>query len=328
MNYKNVHIVINPASAGGRTGERRYKILNEAEKYFGKNYSLWITKNPLDAEHYAHYIIDNDSDLIIVIGGDGTVQESVNGMLAAANYETSSCKLGIISSGTGQGFAQSLSLPSSIKDQIEIINNGVSKKIDVGKISFYQDGRACFRFFVNEFQIGIGGAVVRNVNKDQKRAGGLLAFGLGTLTTAMKYPNQKLSLIINNGSKIIDEFTGVVVANGGYTGGGMNLTPLSNLNDGFLDLLLIKKQSKLQRLISFSKIYSGRHINSPLFDYGFVKQIKIESDKEVPVEADGEIWGTLPCEVEVVHSAISVCVPKSEGEKNEKLSKKNFEVRI
>ncbi len=325
---KRIHIIFNPASAGGRTHERQSRILDEIEKYFGKDYSLWITKKPLDAGVFSGYAVKSGCELLIVVGGDGTIQEAVNGMMSSESFNLNSCVLGIISSGTGQGFAQSLSLPSTIEEQIKIIGEGYSKSIDLGCVSFFKNNKIHSRYFVNEFQAGIGGAVCAGVSQRQKRTGGKIAFGLGTISTALKYPNQKLILTVDGRTEITNQFTGIVVGNGKFTGGGMKLTPLSDLNDGYLDLLLINKQTRLQRLISFSKIYSGRHVNSKFFDYRFIREVKIESDEDVPLEADGEILGSLPCKVEVVQSAISVLVPKYEGEKNEKFYEEFSEAGI
>ncbi len=307
MTGKNLHIIFNPASKGGRTGDCRDKILSAVEEYFGNNYSLWITKKSNDAFLYTGNALDEGCDLLIAVGGDGTIQEIVNGLLKNENNESKSCVLGILSCGTGQGFAQSLCLPKTLDEQLQVIKEGYKRNVDAGQISFNLKGKKNIRYFINEFQIGIGGAVVKNVNQNLKRKGGFLAFGIGSLSTVFNFPNPEISMIIDERIEINGEFTGIVVANGSMTGGGMNLTPFSNLSDNFLDLLLIHKQNRIQRLINFPKIYSGKHINSRFFSYRFIKKIKFMSNEDIPIEADGEILASLPCEIEIIPSAVKVC---------------------
>ena len=103
-------------------------------------------------------------------------------------------------------------------------------------------------------------------------------------------------------------FTGIVIANGAYTGGGMNLTPGAKTDDGFFNILLIKGLSIKDRLIAFSKIYSGKHIKNGKFTYFPAKKINVSSKEQVLVEADGELLGNLPCTVQLVPKAIPVLV--------------------
>jgi YegS/Rv2252/BmrU family lipid kinase len=318
MQKRELHIILNPASSGGKTGEHQHKILSSIEKYFGNDYTLWITGKPNDAFLFTKKAIEEGCSLLISAGGDGTIQEIVNGLLNTGNNKHS-CKLGLLNCGTGQGFAQSLCLPKNIDDQLGIIKKGFTRSIDAGKISFYLNGEKQTRYFINEFQAGIGGAVVRNVNKNLKRKGGLIAFGLGTISTVLNFPNQRISMILDDSTEIKGEYTGIVVANGNMTGGGMNLSPLSNLSDNFFNLLIIHKQKSIQRLFNFSKIYSGRHINSRTFSYMLIKKIVLMSDEDVPVEADGEIFSPLPCEIEIIPSAVEVCANNHTGESHEKV---------
>ncbi len=303
MPQENVHIIFNPASAGGKTGERKEMILTEIKKYFSSNYSLHITHKQHDAAELAKKALEEQCSLLIVVGGDGTIQEAVNGLIKFGDWQN--CSLGIVSCGTGQGFAMSLGLPKSLSEQLRIIKEGHIRNIDVGKIiDTYNE----VRYFINEFQAGIGGAVVKNVNGKIKRKGGKLAFGIGTICTIFQYPNPQMKLIIDDNLEINEEMTGVLVANGNVTGGGMQLAPSADLSDGFLDLLLMRKQNSLQRMMIFPKIYSGTHIYSPFYSYRRIKKIKLVAEKNIPLEADGELLNSFPLEISLIPSAISVCV--------------------
>jgi diacylglycerol kinase (ATP) len=115
-----------------------------------------------------------------------------------------------------------------------------------------------------------------------------------------------MSIQIDGKVALKKKFLGIIIANGAFTGGGMNLAPYARLNDNLLDVLLIHEQSITQRLRTFPKIYSGRHIELPQFGYYQVKKVKISAEKNVLLEADGELLGHPPCEIELLPSCIHV----------------------
>lgn len=302
-----IHVIINPASAGGKTGRRQRQILNALERKMGKGYSLYVTRNSLEASFSARKAINEGSELIIAIGGDGTIQETVNGFFSNGYPINPACQLGIINSGTGSGFAMSLGLPPTISEQLEIIFSGQKRFIDVGRVVFSNgNGRPREHFFVNESQAGIGGAVVKNVQSKHKMLGGLIAFGSIALSTAFRYPNQHITVVIDGTHKISKRLIGIVMANGNSMAGGMRLTPQAMLDDGLFDILLMHEQSIPQRLWNFPKIYSGGHITSSKFSCYRGKTITLTSSENVPFEADGELLGCLPCTVEIMPSALQV----------------------
>jgi YegS/Rv2252/BmrU family lipid kinase len=299
-----VHVIINPVSSGGKTGARQWEILHALERKLGSEYSLCVTGEPLEACFSARQAILDGSKLIITIGGDGTIQETVNGFFSNGNIVNPSCQLGIIDSGTGHGFAQSLGLPTGLEEQLEVIQRGKAQSIDLGKIIFY--------YFINECQAGIGGEVVKRVQSKHKRLGGFIAFGAITLFTALRYPSRSMTVEIDGMTGITERFIGVVIGNGNYMAGGMNLIPHAQVDDGLFDILLMHEQSIPQRLWNFPKIYSGRHLASSKFTQYRGKKVILSSSERVPFEADGEFLGTLPCSIEILPSALQVRIKISE----------------
>ena len=301
------HVILNPASAGGKTGVEQPHVMKALERSLGKNYSLCVTRRPLEATSSTRDAITNGCELIVAVGGDGTIQEVVNGFFSEGQLLNSSCQLAIICSGTGRGFAQSLGLPDKLDEQVEIVTDGETHSVDVGKVSFRRaDGKTVERFFVNECQAGIGGIVVKGVGTSYKRLGGLAGFGLVTLSTALHHRAQSIEVAIGEGLKIERPLLGVVIANGVYAGGGMCLAPHARIDDGLLDLVMIQDQSLIQRLTNFSRIYSGRHIDSPFFSYYQGKRFRISSPEDVNLEADGELLGSLPCTVEILPRVLKI----------------------
>jgi diacylglycerol kinase (ATP) len=307
MKAKKIHVIINPVSAAGKTGRRQEHILAAVEKYLGKKISFYVTRKPLDACESARQAVLEGNDLIVAVGGDGTIQEVVNGILSVAARDNPSAELGILNCGTGHGFAQSLRLPDTLEEQLQFLSNGSSRSVDVCKILYTgNDGNPSSRFYVNECQIGIGSEVVRSVTASDKKLGGRLAFGFKTLCLLLRHPSQPIRVAIDGGPEIASRLIGVMAANGDYAGGGMNLAPKARFNDGKLDLLLIREQPLALRLWNFGRIYSGKHIGSSKIDYYQAARVVLSSDETVSVGADGEVLGRLPCGIEVVPSALRV----------------------
>jgi len=298
------HIFFNPFSAGGKTGKAQQEIMRIFEKYFGKDYALSYTEELQNDKFLTDNFFNNGYESIIVVGGDGTVNQVVNQFFQKEEYRKK-IKLGIISSGTGNGFAQSLTLPEKIEKQIKRIKYGETYCTDIGKIEYNLNKNLVTRYFVNEFQLGIGGEVVKRVSLKQKKLGGSLAIPFGTISSIFSHPNHCLSIKIN-GEIIESTSTGVIIANGAFTGGGMNIAPFAKLNDGLLDVILIQELNTFERLWHFSKIYSGRYIKSKKILYRQSKEIIIDSKEDIPMEADGELLNGLPCKISVIKNAIKV----------------------
>ncbi len=303
------HVIINPVSAGGKTGARQSEILSALDRKIGNRYSLCVTSRPLEAGFSARNAIMDGSELIITIGGDGTIQETVNGFFSDGRLINPSCHLGIIDSGTGHGFAQSLGLPAGLDEQLEAIHRGEIRSIDLGRATFSGDyGERREHYFVNECQAGIGGEVVNLVRSKHKRMGGFVAFGAITLISALRYPSQTMSVEIDGTTGITERFIGVVIGNGSYMAGGMNLIPQARVDDGLFDILFMHDQSTLQRLWNFPKIYSGRHLTSPKFSCLRGRRVTLSSSENVTFEADGEFLGSLPCSIDMLPAILKVKV--------------------
>jgi diacylglycerol kinase (ATP) len=304
------HIILNPASSAGKTGRRRDEILFLFERIVGPDYSLCVTGRPGEATDSARQALIDGAELIIVVGGDGTIQEAVNGLFSEGRLSNPRATLGIINAGTGHGFAQSLGLPEDLEGQMHVIAGRACRLIDVGRAWFMNGGpEPVERYFINECQAGIGGEVVRRVGAARKRLGGALAFGLTSAAAALSAPSRPMTIQVDDEPARTHRLIGVVMANGSRMAGGMNLTPAAELSDGLLDILLIHEQSKLERLRNFPKIYSGKHIGLAPFCWRRGARIAVSSAEKIPFEADGELWGSVPCRVEVLPGLLRVKSP-------------------
>ncbi len=307
------HIIINPAAAAGTTGKRAAEILALLNRYLGSRCTVFITGEPGEATGSARRAAAAGTDLIVAVGGDGTIQEVVNGLFRDGRPLCPDCRLGIINSGSGGGFAGSLGLPPSIEGQAAMIARGGELRIDIGRAVYVNgEARSRERYFINECQAGIGSTVIRKVeawNRIVKMFGGRLAFGASALAAALGCPNQPVCVEVDGRHVGTHRLLGVVAANGSRMGGSLRPTPRARLDDGLLDILLIHGQSVLDRLRSFANIYSGKHLGLAGFSYFQARCIVLSSTQKVDIEADGEPWGTLPCRVDILPSALRIAGP-------------------
>ena len=301
-NYK-IHIVINPASAGGKTGKNKSRILTELKCQLGNSFNFTETLKKADATKITREAITNGCEVVIAVGGDGTVNEVANGFFDNGKIINPDVKLGIISFGTGQGFAQSIGLPTDLAAQIQIIKNDKVKLIDVGRVHFENNNSS--KYFINEFQFGIGGTLNKNISKLTKKVLGKFAFGFEAVKTLMYYQANQLQLIIN-GEVHTEKIIGLVISNGAFTGGGMRLTPFALTDDGLLDVLLIKDMSLPDRFFSFSKVYSAKHVEREAFQFFKTKKIEFRYNNGLAVSADGEIISDKCVSAEVIPSVLKV----------------------
>jgi len=296
------YIIFNSFSAGGKTSGM-LNCIAEYIRYFWKDFRFFITKDRNHAESLVRYSIRNGAELIIAVGGDGTIQSVVNGFFENEDLIDKNCTLGIISCGTGQGLSQSLSIPHDIISQVELIRGNKVKFLDVGRIRFSDGANA--RYFINEFEAGIGGEVVKKVHGKLKKYGGKFSFGIGTILTSLNCKPGKLDLIIDE-KRMIRNLLGIVISNGKYTGGGMQLTPQASLFDGFFDILFIPAMSRVKRLTAFPRIYSAKHLTSTGFEYFKAKKIRLLNNSGL-TEADGELMKDKCREIEIIPACLRVC---------------------
>ncbi len=310
MKSNNAHIVVNPSSSGGKTGRRQADIVGKIIRRLGGNPSIFVTTKPLEATDSTRFAIEQGAELIIVVGGDGTVHEVVNGFTSNGKLINKSCQLGIVGSGTAQDVIRSFNLPRDADRQIEIVCGEGNRAVDIGKaIVVDSQGRAREHFFLNECQQGIAAVVVQRFQAHHKWLGGFLGFGITAVATAARHREQMMTVEIDGKHAVTDLLLGVVVANGRYAGGGMMFAPRAEVNDGLFDVVVIHKQRIPSRLFNFPKIYFGSHIDLSWISYFQGHEISITSTEKVPVESDGEFLGHLPCKIENLQHSVLLKSP-------------------
>ncbi|MDH4101916.1 MAG: diacylglycerol kinase family lipid kinase [Thermoleophilia bacterium] len=298
-----VVFLVNPASAGGTTGKRWPEIAHRAAA-LGLAGDALISEEPGHLAILAADAVREGASLLVAVGGDGSVNEVVNGMAEGGNAE-----LAVIPRGTGWDFVRTYGIPRDLDAAIDIALNGDVREIDLGLVSYRTwagaDGRA---YFANVASAGISGAIAQRANEASKALGGKISYYWATLAVFVRWQTGDMRVSVDDeirGGKMID----VVVANGRYLGGGMMMCPDAEPDDGQLDVLLIGDVTKRDLLFVLPKTYRGRHLPHPRLEILRGQVITVDADEPLPVELDGEQPGTTPARFEVVPGALRLRIP-------------------
>ena len=291
---KKLYFLLNPFAGNGNAYnifEKVKIILNEQQI----GIESYLSQSKGDIERF---IINEDLsefDGICVVGGDGTIHEAIEGLMQSEKSKYLS--LGIIPAGSGNAFAEDLGLRDPL-DALENIIIGNISRIDVMKIKTKKN----INFAVNI--IGWGMASNVNILAEKLRWLGSIRYSVASILSILKIKLQAVNIIIEN--QVFDGKAAFFIAlNTIHTGKGMKMAPKAKLNDGLIDIILLKKASRLRILKIFLQLFSGKHIYDPLVQYMQVKSFSINSENDF-LNIDGENIGKTPIEVSVVRNAIQL----------------------
>ena len=250
--------------------------------------------------HLAQAAGENSDSLLVVIGGDGTVNEVANG-IAGTDAE-----IAVLPCGTGQDFGRTHGIPSRFDDAVRVALGSETHTIDLGRVEL---GDGTSRYFANVGSAGMSGAVARRANAMTKRLGGRATFFYALTREFLAWHNTRVVVELEDGSRREGPMHDVIVANGRYHGGGMQLAPDARQDDGAFDVVTIGDVSKLDFVTTAPKLYSGRYLSHPKVELLRSSTVSVDSDEPLPLEVDGEPIGTTPARFEAVPSALRLRVP-------------------
>lgn len=302
-------IIINPESDKGRTG-KRWKTIKEALSTFFKEFKCEFTEKPCHAIEISRAAIKEGAELIVGVGGDGTVNEIANGFFENQDIINPETALGIIPSGRGSDFSRSLNIPANLKNAMQIITEAPSHRIDAGKVRFRaHSGQDEERYFLNITDFGIGGEVVHRMSMKQssrKKSSYLKSL----LSTFAHYKNKRLRIRIDGQELPIEEYMVGAVANGRIFGKGMKIAPQAQLDDGLFDIVLVKGMKVFEFCRNIWRLYSGNHLSHPKISLIRGRHIEVypaeEEDQDVLIEVDGEQVGKIPVSFDILPTTLSV----------------------
>jgi diacylglycerol kinase (ATP) len=238
-------------------------------------------------------------DLLVVVGGDGTLNEVVNGV-AGSNAE-----LAILPAGTGQDFGRTYGIPTRFDDAVRVALAGEPTTIDLGRATFAGGER----YFANVGSVGMSGAVARRANSMSKALGGRATFYYALVREFIRWQNTEVTVTFDSGERQ-GPMHDVIVANGQWHGGGMRLAPEAKFDDGLFDVVVIGNVSKLDFVTTSPKLYKGGHVHHPRVEVLRTPWLEIDAAESLPIELEGEPVGTTPARFEIVPQALRVRVPR------------------
>ncbi|MBC8525980.1 MAG: diacylglycerol kinase family lipid kinase [Candidatus Cloacimonetes bacterium] len=269
-------IILNPFAGKGKA----FRSIRTIEKYFQKfqiEYDMQITDSPKQATEIALESANKGFEYIVAAGGDGTINEVLNGIMKSEYPEK--INLGIIAVGAGNDFVKNLSYPRSIDNQIKILRRKTTKKIDIGKIEDL--------YFINTLGLGFDAQVTKTYYKS-KLLNGFIGYLIAVLLTLIKCRTYLVEISVDD-KTIIKNTLFITVGNGKCCGGKFHLTPDAKIDDGVFDLCIIDKLTRREIIKFLPKVIKGKHTNLPMVKMLQGNEIIVKSEIDLPVYLDGEI---------------------------------------
>jgi diacylglycerol kinase (ATP) len=247
------------------------------------------------------------AEVLVVVGGDGSVHEVANGLLEAGRG--SDVDLAMLPRGTGKDFVRSLRIPSDLGAAIDVARSGRPRAVDAGRARYTSwDGSAAEAYFANFGGAGISGAIARRANVSSKAMGGRMSFLWATIVVFAGWQSAPMTADVD-GTERSGQMFEVLAMNGDYAAGGMWVTPDAEPDDGLLDVLLIGDVTKADFVRTFPKIYRGKHLSHPKIELLQGAVVRVDAEVPLPIVLDGEQPGTTPVTFELVPKALRVRVP-------------------
>ncbi len=278
----------------------------------GLPYEVVKTTRPLEATEIAQRNVLASRPVVVAVGGDGTLNEVVNGFFRNSAPIPTSTKLAMVPVGTGGDFRRTLRIPLDTKQAVEILRSGMVRRLDAGCVTYTtDDGATGVRHFINIADAGLGGEVVYTVGNGTKRFGSA-AYRIGGLRALMLFNNKPMTVDVDGSVYDLKKVQQVVVANCQFFGGGMQMAPAASATDGVFDVILIKDAGKLETLRGMNDIMSGKHLdqNNPKMELMYGKRVSVTSPEKVRIDLDGEAVGFLPALFEIQPGAIEFITPR------------------
>lgn len=278
-------VIVNPTSGRG-LGGKSIPAIEERLRKAGVEYQLVRTERPWHAAELAEQAAREKYDVIVSASGDGTLNETLNGLMRARKAGFNHAALGVIAIGTGNDFAGSLGIPDDFRKSMEVLLANQRKKIDVGLVSGgdYPEGR----YFGNGIGIGFD-AAVGFAALQLRFLRGLPAYLVGAIQTVFFYYKPPRLRIEMDGQVIEQDSLMVSIMNGKRMGGGFRMAPNSQPDDGHLDLCIAEKAGKLRIFQLIPMFIQGKQEGQPEIKMRRARQVEVTAlEGKFPAHADGE----------------------------------------
>jgi YegS/Rv2252/BmrU family lipid kinase len=289
--------LVNPASSNGATGKRWAALAHRAA-------GLGLVGETLYSErpgHLAELAATVDADVVVAVGGDGTLNEVVNGLMRREERPV----LATIPLGTGMDFVRTHGISSAFDDAVRVVAGDNTRTVDVGRVE-HSRGTT---YLANVGSVGMSGAVAQRVNGMAKPLGGKATYFYALTRVFFEWHNTPIRVELADGTTREGAMHDVIVANGKWHGGAMLLAPDAEPDDGLFDVVTIGDVNKRDFVTTVPKIYNGTYVAHPKVEVLRSSGVAVDAPEPLPIELDGEQVGTTPARFEVVPRAVRVRVP-------------------
>jgi YegS/Rv2252/BmrU family lipid kinase len=296
-----ITFIVNPNAAKGSTGREWPRIKAAAKDRLGP-FQSHITAKPAEATRFARTALRAGAELVVCVGGDGTLNEVINGFMGADGHAVRpAAALGFIPRGTGCDFRRSALVPRDVNEALDLICASEARPIDLGHLEYTDhNGAPARRYFHNVTSFGLGGEVDERVNRSGNLFGGFVSFIWATLVSLLIYSKKDIHLRVDNGYDQQVTSWNVAVANGQYHGGGMWVAPAASLVDGLFHVTVVGDLSLPQVLRELPNLYNGKIYQVKKVHTVTGRRVEAHSDQRVLLDVDGEQPGRLPAVIEMV----------------------------
>jgi YegS/Rv2252/BmrU family lipid kinase len=303
--------IVNPYAGNGLTGRQWPRIQFMAHDRLGY-FTSYLTAKPGDATGIARMKLAHGAELIVCVGGDGTLNEVVNGFMDESGPIRNDALLGFVPTGTGCDFIKTVPIPAGIEQSLDTIKEGYTKVIDIGRLQHHNDhGLPVLRYFHNIVSFGLGGEVDERINKGGKAFGTVISFIWATIASVLLYGKKNIRIQIDDSYDRNVIAWNIAVANGKYHGGGMLVAPDAVIDDGLFHITVIGNLSLGKVFRHFPKLYNGRIKDIKDVSILTGRTISAFSPERVLVDCDGEQPGRLPIVADIMPAALRMITRKS-----------------
>ena len=307
-------VICNPISGSGR-GLSLLANVRRTLDDAGVTYSAEVSKKRGDVARIARSAVLSGCSAVVVIGGDGTFFEAVNGVLGpvepagAAGAAGGGIAMGLVQAGRGSDFGRSAGIPSDVEAACARLIAGRTDRFDLGHVTYRSfDGQTRHRFFANAAGLGFDAEVSLRANAGPRNLGGTIPYLNSLMRTLISYTNKRVEVRLDGGEARPARVNSLVVANGQYFGGGMKIAPAASLSDALFDITILGDLGKAELIRNVPRVYDGSHVTHPKVSTARAGIVHVESSDRTLLQADGEVLGMAPAIFTIVPSALRMIV--------------------
>jgi len=305
MTTQPMRLIVNPVAGAGRGAALAPRLQDELRRQ-GAEFDMVMTEGPDHAVDLARQAVTDGCRLVVAVGGDGTMHEVVNGLVVGGEV-SADLVLGAVSCGTGADFARTVGLEREPIAAAHRLVHGVDRRIDLGVIHCWREGKEMVEYFPNSAGLGFDGEVADRSNRMPKWLGARIHYLLSLVITLVAYRNKQVVVTLDDRTlELRANF--VVAANGRYFGGGMHIAPDATPDDGLFDVVIAGDVGKLELLKLVPSVYKGTHLSHPKAYVYRSRTVHVESTERMVLQADGELVGEAPVTFRLLPGALTVRV--------------------